>query len=93
MNKVTESVLAYFEKEYGGKPLLKRAKRIAVEKGLIFNSSMVNSDNQYLWKTSGWLEKEKLNVLSLNLKTTKNNNPKLLFIIYIYTDIKKKKGV
>ena len=68
------SELVYFEKEYGGKPLLKRAKRIAVEKGLIFNSSMVNSDNQYLWKTSGWLEKEKLNVLSLNLKTTKNNN-------------------
>ena len=68
------SELVYFEKEYGGKPLLKRAKRIAVEKGLIFNSSMVNSNNQYLWKTSGWLEKEKLNVLSLNLKTTKNNN-------------------
>ena len=62
------SDIVYFEKEYGGKPLLKKAKSLAKENNLIFNSSMVNENSKHLWASSGWLEKEKLNVLSLNLK-------------------------
>lgn len=66
-----DTSIVYFEKAYGGKPLLKKINQIAGQNNLIFNSSMVDESNSETWKVSGWEEVQKLNVLSLNLKHVK----------------------
>ena len=63
----------YFEKLYGGKPLLKKINELAHQKSLIFNSSMVNESNFAVWQSAGWEVLERLNVLSLNLKSVKQS--------------------
>ena len=66
-----DTSIVYFEKAYGGKPLLKKIKHIADQNNLIFNSSMVDESNSETWKVSGWEKVQRLNVLSLNLKHAK----------------------
>ena len=65
--------VVYFEKLYGGKPLLKKINQLAHQENLIFNSSMVNENNFAVWQSAGWEVLEKLNVLSLNLKSVKQS--------------------
>ena len=65
--------VVYFEKLYGGKPLLKKINQLAHQENLIFNSSMVNENNFAAWQSAGWEVLEKLNVLSLNLKSVKQS--------------------
>ena len=64
-----DTPIAYFEKSYGGKPLLKKINQIANQNDLIFNSSMVDESNSNIWKISGWEKVQRLNVLSLNPTT------------------------
>ena len=73
-----DNSIAYFEKSYGGKPLLKKINQIAAENNLIFNSSMVDENNSEIWKTSGWEMVHRLNVLSLNLKNIESSNEKVV---------------
>ena len=63
--------VVYFEKLYGGKPLLKKVNQLALHENLIFNSSMVDENNSEVWLSAGWKILEKLNVLSMNLKSIK----------------------
>ena len=63
-----QTPIVYFEKLYGGKPLLKKVNKLALQENLIFNSSMVDENNSAVWQSAGWKVFEKLNVLSLNLK-------------------------
>ena len=72
-----DTSIAYFEKLYGGKPLLKKINQIAEQNNLIFNSSMVDESNSETWRVSGWEEVQKLNVLSLNLKHIKSLDEKV----------------
>ena len=73
-----DTSIAYFEKAYGGKPLLKKIKHLADQNNLIFNSSMVDENNSEIWKTSGWEMVHRLNVLSLNLKNIESSNEKVV---------------
>ena len=73
-----DTSIAYFEKSYGGKPLLKKINQIAVQNNLIFNSSMVDENNSEIWRTSGWEMIHRLNVLSLNLKNVESSDEKIL---------------
>ena len=73
-----DNSIAYFEKSYGGKPLLKKINQIAAENNLIFNSSMVNENNSQIWRTSGWEVVHRLNVLSLNLKNVESSDEKVV---------------
>ena len=54
--------VVYFEKIYGGKPLLKKVNQLALHENLIFNSSMVDENNSEVWLSAGWKILEKLNV-------------------------------
>ena len=69
-----QTPIVYFEKLYGGKPLLKKINQLAHHENLLFNSSMVNENNSAVWKSAGWVVLEKLNVLSLNLKSVKQSD-------------------
>ncbi|MAE33594.1 MAG: hypothetical protein CL493_04680 [Actinobacteria bacterium] len=73
-----DTSIAYFEKSYGGKPLLKKINQIAVQNNLIFNSSMVDENNSEIWRTSGWEMIHRLNVLSHNLKNVESSDEKIL---------------
>tara|TARA_B100001113_G_scaffold261892_1_gene216809 strand:- start:217 stop:924 length:708 start_codon:yes stop_codon:yes gene_type:complete len=66
--------VVYFEKLYGGKPLLKKINQLALQESLVFNSSMVDENNSAVWQSAGWHVLEKLNVLTLNLKSIKQPN-------------------
>ena len=55
--------VVYFEKIYGGKPLLKKVNQLALHENLIFNSSMVDENNSEVWLSAGWKILEKLNSL------------------------------
>ncbi len=66
--------VVYFEKLYGGRPLLKKINQLALQENLIFNSSMVDESNSAVWQSAGWEILEKLNVLSLNLKNIKHSD-------------------
>ena len=68
-NDITPVV--YFEKLYGGKPLLKKINQFAIQENLTFNSSMIDESNAVVWQLAGWQVLEKLNVLSLDLKNIK----------------------
>tara|TARA_Y100000741_G_scaffold12037_1_gene9713 strand:+ start:418 stop:1125 length:708 start_codon:yes stop_codon:yes gene_type:complete len=70
--------IAYFEKSYGGKPLLKKINQIAVQNNLIFNSSMVDENSSEIWRASGWEMVQRLNVLSLNLKHVQSSDEKVV---------------
>ena len=70
--------IAYFEKSYGGKPLLKKINQVAIQNNLIFHSSMVDENNSEIWKTSGWDVVQRLNVLSLNLKNVKPSDEEVV---------------
>lgn len=63
-----QTPVVYFEKLYGGRPLLKKINQLALEENFIFNSSMVYETNSAVWQSAGWKVLEKLNVLSLSLK-------------------------
>ena len=69
-----QTPVVYFEKLYGGKPLLKKVNQLALQENLIFNSSMVDENNSAVWQSAGWEILEKLNVLSLNLKNIKHSD-------------------
>ena len=69
-----QTPVVYFEKLYGGKPLLKKINQIALKENLVFNSSMVDENNSAVWQLAGWEVLEKLNVLSLNLKSIKQSD-------------------
>ena len=69
--------VVYFEKLYGGKPLLKKINQLSLKENLVFNSSMVDENNSAVWKLAGWEVIEKLNVLSLNLKSIKQSDIKV----------------
>jgi len=73
-----DTSIAYFEKSYGGKPLLKKINQIAVQNNLNFNSSMVDENNSEIWRTSGWEMIHRLNVLSLSLKNVESSDEKVL---------------
>ncbi len=66
-NDVTSII--YFEKIYGGRSLLKRIKLEAENTGFKFNSSMIQENETHSWLSSGWNAAEKLNVLSINLRS------------------------
>ena len=66
--------VVYFEKLYGGKPLLKKINQLALQENLIFNSSMVDEKNSVVWQSAGWKVLEKLNVLSLSLEKIKKSD-------------------
>jgi len=70
--------IVYFEKSYGGKPLLKKINQIAVQNSLIFNSSMVDENSSEIWRASGWEVVQRLNVLSLNLKHVQSSDEKVV---------------
>ena len=53
--------IVYFEKLYGGRPLLKKVNQLALQENLIFNSSMVDENNSAVWQSAGWKVLEKLN--------------------------------
>ena len=72
-----DTPIAYFEKSYGGKPLLKKINQIANQNDLIFNSSMVDESNSNIWKISGWEKVQRLNVLSLNLRNIRSSDEKV----------------
>ena len=72
-----QTPVVYFEKLYGGKPLLKKIKQLALKENLVFNSSMVDENNSAVWQLAGWEVLEKLNVLSLNLKSVKQSDIKV----------------
>ena len=71
-NDVTSII--YFEKVYGGRGLLKRIKQEAENTGLKFNSSMIQENETHSWLSSGWNAAEKLNVLSINLRSLELKN-------------------
>ena len=79
--------VVYFEKLYGGKPLLKKINQLALQKNIIFNSSMVNENNSAAWQSAGWKVLEKLNVLSLNLKSLEQPDKKIEDV-EVFTDRK-----
>ena len=66
------SSLIYFEKIYGGKPLLKKIKSIGLENNIEFHSSMVQENMSGHWVSSGWVEANRLNVLSFDLRKYKH---------------------
>ena len=66
-NDVTSII--YFEKIYGGRSLLKRIKLEAENTGFKFNSSMIQENETHSWLSSRWNAVEKLNVLSINLRS------------------------
>ena len=59
-NDITPVV--YFEKLYGGKPLLKKINQFAIQENLTFNSSMIDESNAVVWQSAGWQVLEKLKV-------------------------------
>ena len=69
-----QTPVVYFEKIYGGKALLKKVNQLAFEEELIFNSSMVDENDSVVWQSVGWKVFEKLNVLSLDLKSIKHTD-------------------
>ena len=79
--------IVYFEKLYGGRPLLKKVNQLALQENLIFNSSMVDENNSAVWQSAGWKVLEKLNVLSLNLKSVEKPD-KNIEDIEVFTDRK-----
>jgi len=66
-NDVTSII--YFEKIYGGRSLLKKIKLEAQNTGLKFNSSMIQENEKHNWLASGWNAVERLNVMSINLRS------------------------
>ena len=82
-----QTPVVYFEKLYGGRPLLKKINQLALQENLIFNSSMVNESNSAVWQSAGWEVSEKLNVLSLNLKKIKQSS-KSIENVDVFTDAK-----
>ncbi len=82
-----QTPVVYFEKLYGGRPLLKKVNQLALQENLIFNSSMVDESNSAVWQSSGWEVLEKLNVLSLNLKNIKQSD-KNIENVDVFTDAK-----
>ena len=74
------SPLVYFEKIYGGKPLLKKIKSIGLETDINFHSAMIQENMAGHWIASGWSEINRLNVMSLNLHKYKfKKHPLCLF--------------
>ena len=69
-----QTPVVYFEKIYGGKPLLKKINQLAHRESLIFNSSMIDENNSSVWQSAGWEILERLNVLSLNLKSIERSD-------------------
>ena len=69
-----QTPVVYFEKVYGGRPLLKKINQLALQENLIFNSSMIDENNSAVWQSAGWKVLEKLNVLSLNLTSIKQSD-------------------
>ena len=65
------SSLIYFEKIYGGKPLLRKIKSIGLENNIEFHSAMVQENMSGQWLSSGWIESSRLNVLSFDLRKYK----------------------
>ena len=65
------SPLVYFEKIYGGKPLLKKIKSIGLETDINFHSAMIQENMAGHWIASGWSEVNRLNVMSLDLRKYK----------------------
>ena len=84
-NDITPVV--YFEKLYGGKPLLKKINQFAIQENLTFNSSMIDESNAVVWQSAGWQVLEKLNVLSLDLKNIKKVD-KNIENVEVFTDTK-----
>ena len=82
-----QTPVVYFEKLYGGRPLLKKINQLALQENLIFNSSMVDENNATVWQSAGWEVSEKLNVLSLNLKNIKQSD-KNIENVEVFTDAK-----
>ena len=82
-----QTPVVYFEKLYGGRPLLKKINQLALQENLIFNSSMVDENNSAVWQSAGWEVSEKLNVLSLNLKNIKQSD-KNIENVDVFTDAK-----
>ena len=82
-----QTPVVYFEKLYGGRPLLKKINQLALQDNLIFNSSMVDENNSAVWQSAGWEVLEKLNVLSLNLKNIKQSD-KNIENVDVFTDVK-----
>ncbi len=58
----------YFEKHFGGKPLLKKINDLAEKSNITFHSALVNENNADIWVSSGWEKIAKLNVLSLSVR-------------------------
>jgi GNAT superfamily N-acetyltransferase len=82
-----QTPVVYFEKLYGGRPLLKKINQLALEENLIFNSSMVYETNSAVWQSAGWKVLEKLNVLSLSLKNIKQSK-RNVENVEVFTDTK-----
>ena len=82
-----QTPVVYFEKLYGGRPLLKKINQLALQDNLIFNSSMVDENNSAVWQSAGWEVLEKLNVLSLSLKNIKKSD-KNIENVDVFTDAK-----
>ncbi len=74
------SSLIYFEKIYGGKPLLKKIKSMGLENSIEFHSAMVQENMTGQWLSSGWVEANRLSVLSLDLRKHKHKEIKNLHI-------------
>ena len=74
------SSLIYFEKIYGGKPLLKKIKSIGLENNTEFHSAMVQENMSEQWVSSGWVEANRLNVLSLDLRKYKHQKSRSFHI-------------
>ena len=82
-----QTPVVYFEKLYGGRPLLKKINQLALEENFIFNSSMVYETNSAVWQSAGWKVLEKLNVLSLSLKNIKQSE-RNVENVEVFTDTK-----
>ena len=82
-----QTPVVYFEKVYGGRPLLKKINQLALQENLIFNSSMIDENNSAVWQSAGWKVLEKLNVLSLNLTSIKQSD-KNIENVEAFTDTK-----
>ena len=82
-----QTPVVYFEKVYGGRPLLKKINQLALQENLIFNSSMIDENNSAVWQSAGWKVLEKLHVLSLNLKSIKQSD-KNIENVEAFTDTK-----
>ncbi len=66
----------YYEKKRGGKLFLSKCLEQAKEKGIIFNSSVVSSNQKNLWTDSGWRMENQLYIYSqlFNRKVSNQKN-------------------